>query len=1275
MYVKIFQRLLLLCGVLALISCGGDSNSGPQPRLLTVQGQVIGPLWAASVTVTDADGQVFGPQLTDHDGSFSIEVTDPRSPLLVRSQGGQLNSIYPFQGELRNYCTAQESDSTLTCNITPYSTLIALLAESEVSQGEPLKQAAEQAQQSVFDLFKLAQDPFVADNAAPGSVPTHFFDLAAASSAINNNGSGLAGWLADMAAWVDTPFVGSAPAGTPVYRVRLERKSENGSIAPVNPADPAYTVGSKYIDMDVAMGQTAQFIMLADTHYEANASGCGGSLVGTTYTTAPIVSASKASGVCKVEVRFAAEQYKVTYEADLNGSIAGKAVQLVQYNIDPAQAKTDEVEAIANVGFEFAQWSDGVLTAKRSDNITADFTVTAQFQPKQLTLTYLAGPGGTLTGDSVQNILYGESGTSVTAVANAGYQFDRWSDGYTIALRNDVDVKADKTFTAKFVQKPDAVPWSQGLHGGDISVQVVGPRKAIIDWQETGHTYDLYITDDPDTVLEEYAVFDATLMTAVTAPLELDNLTPEQSLYLALMSNGELIGWTTVVPRSWGLDGEVLSQTVDQDGNRFVAGNFTRALQNTGAGMALPSADLPLAAVHGLPFADVDGVIYAITDDGAGGWYIGGQFSTVNGEPRENLARIDRLGNVVLDWDASVTGPSAVVKALARSDAGQLLVGGRFDSATAAGAASRVRKNVALFNNNGELNEDFKITANGEVRAISLNSDAAFIGGSFSVIGDGVNQSVPAVGLGFIRLSSGTVMEIEISVAGSVNVLQQANSGLLIGGDFTSFIISGEEKQQNLLAILDDTFSLDDRSWNFTGPSGQAVNTVVIDGDKILVGGSFTGIDGAPRVGLAELDVSGNLLPARFAVDGVVNALLVSGTQSDRRIYAAGDFSSASGNGLPEQQRNAVAAFNGAGDLLDWQPDLVGTVKALVLRKYTVSAGTVDEASYRTLAAVGDLQGISSATARTRLAAFDDQGSLLPWSPAANNDVLALTIHNDTVYAGGRFTLMGDQQADTDRDYLAAIDRNTGLLSAWDPSADGEVRTLLNEAGVIYAGGDFAQVGGVARSNLAAIDLMGNTLAWDPAANDRVEVLLADNGIIYAGGDFTEAGGTARAHLAAFDTDTNGTLLAWNPAVNGPVHSLVALAGDIYVGGDFSQAGSTASSRSYLAAFDALGDLLGWDPQANGVVRGLAQDQGVIYTVGDFTEVATEARQGVAALDASATLQTWYPAEFAPGQARSVQASGGVIAVSGGFTRLRGNAMAARSGLVLFDDIGELLSH
>ena len=49
----------------------------------------------------------------------------------------------------------------------------------------------------------------------------------------------------------------------------------------------------------------------------------------------------------------------------------------------------------------------------------------------------------------------GEDGTQVTAVANAGYHFVRWSDNVLTASRTDTDVTANLSVSAEFA--PDAL--------------------------------------------------------------------------------------------------------------------------------------------------------------------------------------------------------------------------------------------------------------------------------------------------------------------------------------------------------------------------------------------------------------------------------------------------------------------------------------------------------------------------------------------------------------------------------------------------------------------------------------------------------------------------------------------------------------------------------------------------------------------------------------------------------------------------------------------------
>jgi hypothetical protein len=69
-----------------------------------------------------------------------------------------------------------------------------------------------------------------------------------------------------------------------------------------------------------------------------------------------------------------------------------------------------------------------------------------------LTLTYTAGPGGTIDGatSQTQTVNYGASGTAVTAIPDAGYQFASWSDGATSATRTDAGLTTDTTMTAAF---------------------------------------------------------------------------------------------------------------------------------------------------------------------------------------------------------------------------------------------------------------------------------------------------------------------------------------------------------------------------------------------------------------------------------------------------------------------------------------------------------------------------------------------------------------------------------------------------------------------------------------------------------------------------------------------------------------------------------------------------------------------------------------------------------------------------------------------------------
>src|SRR5690606_39335273 len=106
-----------------------------------------------------------------------------------------------------------------------------------------------------------------------------------------------------------------------------------------------------------------------------------------------------------------------------------------------------------------------------------------------------------------------------------------------------------------------------------------------------------------------------------------------------------------------------------------------------------------------------------------------------------------------------------------------------------------------------------------------------------------------------------------------------------------------------------------------------------------------------------------------------------------------------------------------------------------------------------------------------------------------------------------------------------------------------EVHALAVHNNVLYAGGSFTRAGGQPRERLAAFTVANvatpgtpaTLLDWNPGANNTVYTLAVHNNVLYAGGDFTQVGGQTRFSLAAF-TVANGatpgdtaTLLDWNP--------------------------------------------------------------------------------------------------------------------------------------------------
>jgi len=122
--------------------------------------------------------------------------------------------------------------------------------------------------------------------------------------------------------------------------------------------------------------------------------------------------------------------YSVAFFARGAGVIQGNNSQLVSLG-----ESASPVTAIANTGFRFTSWSDGVLTATRHDtNISGHIFVTAEFEQRVYSVAIMAGQGGRLERDEEvvnirkDRIYYGTNLGIITAIPDSEFRFLKWSD-------------------------------------------------------------------------------------------------------------------------------------------------------------------------------------------------------------------------------------------------------------------------------------------------------------------------------------------------------------------------------------------------------------------------------------------------------------------------------------------------------------------------------------------------------------------------------------------------------------------------------------------------------------------------------------------------------------------------------------------------------------------------------------------------------------------------------------------------------------------------------
>jgi len=656
----------------------------------------------------------------------------------------------------------------------------------------------------------------------------------------------------------------------------------------------------------------------------------------------------------------------------------------------------------------------------------------------------------------------------------------------------------------------------------------------------------------------------------------------------------------TVDPDFWVTNGAVM--TMERSGNTlYLGGTFSLVGPATGAFVRVAKSDGSIVEA----WPDVFGDVRAVASDGAGGWFIGGQFVAVGRTPRANLAHVDALGKVT-SWDPAANG---AVEAL-WVEGPTVYVGGQFTL-----IGGQPRNYIAALNAGTGAVTGWNPNADGDVNEIQYDAGFVYAAGSFFNIGGQPRSSVAK-----LDQLSGAAAPWNPNPDGKVETMVVAEGFVYAGGDFST--IGGQVRSRiaHLNAVTGAATGWD------PGADGN-VQVLRKVGPTIYAGGSFSTIGGASRSRLAAIDSSSATATGwNPNCDQAVQDIVVDGPV----VYVGGAFTQIGGN----DRVHLAAVSASTGLVTPWTCHTNNTVNALGLDAGHVFAG-------------GDFTSAASKV-RKRIAAFDlDTGLPTAWDPGADLTVYDIAVQGNTVYVGGAFTSIGGQS----RNHIAALDATTGLATAWNPNADGTVRSL-DVLGQVFVGGLFSNIGGQSRGNLALLDpVTGSALGWNPNADGEVRVVRAvaraDDRTIYVGGTFGNVGGQPRSNIAELD-DTAGNVRTWNPGALGAVNAILASEQIVYVGGSFTTIGG--QTRNRVAAFDPLSPTpLFWNPDADGEVWALEQDGDLMYIAGNFGAIGGQSRPSFAAVDASGGSATAWNPEASFGQGRTVLAHGNAVYAGGAF--------------------------
>ena len=307
-----------------------------------------------------------------------------------------------------------------------------------------------------------------------------------------------------------------------------------------------------------------------------------------------------------------------------------------------------------------------------------------------------------------------------------------------------------------------------------------------------------------------------------------------------LRNNLAAIKTTLGQPTPWNpnVNGQVTALAVSGS-TVYAGGSFSQVGGNSRPNIAAIDASTGIpTGFKPSPNGPVQAI--AVTGSGAGTMvYVGGSFSFIGGQARNNLASIKVGGTAFIPFNPNVNGPVNAIVA----NGGTIYVGGSFS--TVGGAA---RGNLAALDPTNGNALGWSPAADAQVKAMAFGGSSLYVGGDFQGIDGQFRNHVAA-----LDPSSGSVLAWNPNVDGSVAALATSPTIVYAGGTFNN---AASNPRKNLAAF--DATSGAVLGWNADAVFG--ILSMSRTSTRIYAGGLFYGVGPTAQSRIAGIHAAPEIL-------------------------------------------------------------------------------------------------------------------------------------------------------------------------------------------------------------------------------------------------------------------------------------------------------------------------------------------------------------------------------------------------------------------------------